>query len=321
MRIPNTVIAVLGPTAVGKTHVGQSVALELGGEVVSADSMQVYRGMDIGTAKTPAGERVVPHHCIDLVAPGTPYSAALYQHDARAAIDGILARGSVPILVGGTGLYARAALDDMRFPTGETDTPERRRYETLAEEIGSIALHDLLAERDPGSAALVHPNNVRRVIRALEMADEGTSYADQAAGFKQRLCVYPTVFIGLTMERRALYARIDRRVDEMIDSGLLDEVRGLLGAGYRDALTASQAIGYKELVPVIEGTTPLPEAVDAIKRATRRYAKRQLTWFRADPRITWTDVTDLSPADSVEQVLELIESCEPQTPIADQLRG
>lgn len=304
-------IAIVGPTAVGKSAAAEAVALALGGEVVSADSMQVYRGMDIGTAKTPECERRVPHHCVDIAEPGSAYSAALFQADARGAIESISARGLVPIVCGGTGLYVRAALDEFAFPAGELDTPARRGYEDLAVELGPDRLHAVLAGRDPDGAAAIHPHNVRRVIRALEMADLGVSYADQAARFSARTAHYPgTRFVGLTMDRQALYERIDRRVDAMLDAGLLDEVERLLDAGLRSALTAAQAIGYKELVPVVDGVAELPGAVEAIKRGTRRYAKRQLTWFRADPRIAWLDVTGLSSDDAAAALLGLLESTE-----------
>lgn len=315
---PDTVIAIVGPTGVGKSALAEEVALTLRGGIVSADSMQVYRGMDVGTAKVPLSERRVGYHCIDIADPGADYSAALFQHDARTAIRDILHAGHTPVLVGGTGLYVRAALDDMRFASGDLTSATRADYEAIAAEEGAAALHALLSTRDPGSAALIHPNNVRRVVRALEMADEGVSYAQQAAGFKDRVSVFPTVFIGMTMDRRCLYERIDARVDAMFGEGLLDEVRALLSAGYRDAVTAAQAIGYKELVPVIEDGAPLAEAVSAIKQATRRYAKRQLTWFRADPRIHWIDVTDMSPTQATTHALQLIESSEPTAPMATQ---
>jgi tRNA dimethylallyltransferase len=303
------VIAVVGPTAVGKSAVAERLAVALGGEIVSADSMQVYRGMDIGTAKTPTDERRVPYHCVDLVEPGAPYSAALYQRDARAALADIDARGLVPVLVGGTGLYVRAALDEMEFPMGEYLSPVRAALEEQAQRLGRDGLHRLLEDRDPASAALIHPNNVRRVVRALELLQTGgPTYAEQAAHFAERRGAVPAVIVGLTMQRSALYARVDARVDEMMSAGLLEEVSALLELGYRDALTAGQAIGYKELVPVIEGTEGLAEAVDSIKQATRRYAKRQLTWFRADPRVRWIDVTELSLGDSVSAALALIES-------------
>ena len=303
-------LAVVGPTASGKTALAEALALRIGGEIVSADSMQVYRGMDVGTAKQPPAERIVEYHCLDLVEPGVPYSAARYQVDARAAIDDILARGLTPVVAGGTGLYVRAALDDLSFPHGETGAEPRHHYEALAEKLGPEGLHELLAERDPRSAALIHPNNVRRTVRALEMHDEGVSYAEQAAGFSRRRSLYPTLFIGLDMERDTLYERIGARVDKMMAKGLLEEVAGLLGHGYADALTAAQAIGYKELVDVVERGADLTEAVETIKRSTRRYAKRQLTWFRADPRIEWLDVTGSSREQTLSEALRLVESSE-----------
>ncbi|MBN1192533.1 MAG: tRNA (adenosine(37)-N6)-dimethylallyltransferase MiaA [Coriobacteriia bacterium] len=302
-------IAIVGPTAVGKSTVADLIAHKLHGEIISADSMQVYRGMDIGTAKTPAAQRLVPHHCIDLVDPGEAYSAALFQRHARTAVADISSRGLRAIVAGGTGLYVRAALDEFEFPAGDLSSENRLALELRAAEKGPLALHAQLAEADPAAAARIHPHNVRRTIRALEMLAEGKSYGDQSADFAQRKSHYPgTTFFGLTMDRPALYSRIDSRVEAMLDEGLLDEVAGLLAAGYRDALTAMQAIGYKELVPVVEGVTPLAEAVESVKRSSRRYAKRQLTWFRADPRIAWLDVTDLSPETASAAVIDLLES-------------
>ncbi len=298
------VAAIVGPTGVGKSAVAEDVALSLRGEIVSADSMQVYRGMDIGTAKVPISERRVPYHCIDLVAPGATYSAAVFQRDARRAIASCASRDVPPVVCGGTGLYVRAALDDLTFADGaQSDNTVRERYERIVSEQGPDALHTLLAERDPAAAAAIHPHNVRRVVRALEMHERGDPYGRRTAGLSRRQSIYDTVFVGLTMERARLYALIDERVDAMCDGGLIDEVRTLLAMGFRTALTSAQAIGYKELVPVVEGYADLDDAVDAIKRATRRYAKRQLTWFRADPRISWVDVTHLSHAERSEAVL------------------
>jgi len=305
---PVDVLAIVGPTAVGKTAVAEEIAVRLRSEIVSADSMQVYRGMNVGTAKPDPAQRRVPYHCIDVVAPDEQFSAALYQAQARQAIGEISARGRVPVLVGGTGLYVRAALDDWAFPRGEQrNNSVRAQYEALAAEQGGSALHRLLAKRDPASAALVHPNNVRRVVRALEMLDEGSSYAEQHAGFSVRESVYNARIFGLTMERSTLYDRIDSRVDEMIASGLVGEVERLLEAGFRDALTAAQAIGYKELVPVVEDGAPLGDAIETIKQASRRYAKRQLTWFKADSRIHWIDVTELSVSETADRVLSALD--------------
>lgn len=296
------VIAVVGPTASGKSAVADLVAEALGSEVVSADAMQVYRGMDIGTAKTPVSERRVPLLLVDVADPTEPYSAALYQRDSRRAIDRLRAEGRVPVLCGGTGLYVRAALDEMEFPHGEVDGTARQRYQDLAGKLGPEGVHSLLAERDPESAALIHPHNVRRVVRALEMLDEGVSYARQSAGFSEPREHYPSLQFALTMDRARLYARIDARVDAMMRAGLLDEVRGLMDAGAADALTSRQAIGYKELIDALEGRCTIGEAVDLIKLRSRRYAKRQLSWFRRDPRITWLDM-DVLDADGAARLI------------------
>ncbi len=302
------VLAVVGPTGVGKTALAEEVAVRLGSEIVSADSMQVYRGMDIGTAKPSPSERRVPYWCLDVVEPGTPYSAALYQVAARDAIENISARSLTPVLAGGTGLYVRAALDDLSFPAGEQeDNPVRRQYEEYAETHGADALYELLVERDPDSAAVVHQNNTRRVIRALEMLDAGIPYAEQRAGFSTRESIYDTGLFGLTMDRERLYARIDNRVDAMVRAGLLGEVEALLDSGLRSTLTASQAIGYKEFVPVVEGQAELEDAVAAVKQASRRYAKRQLTWFRADPRVVWLDMDTLTLEQAAESVIGTLD--------------
>lgn len=301
------VIAVVGPTASGKSAVADLVAEALGSEVVSADAMQVYRGMDIGTAKTPVSERRVPLLLVDVADPTEPYSAALYQRDSRREIDRLRAEGRVPVLCGGTGLYVRAALDEMEFPRGEVDGAARQRYQDLAGKLGPEGVHALLAERDPESAALIHPHNVRRVVRALEMLDEGVSYARQSAGFSKPREHYPSLQFALTMDRARLYARIDARVDAMMRAGLLDEVRGLMDAGAADALTSRQAIGYKELIDALEGRCTIGEAVDLIKLRSRRYAKRQLSWFRRDPRITWLDMDVLDAGGAARLIVDALD--------------
>lgn len=301
------VIAVVGPTASGKSAVADLVAEALGSEVVSADAMQVYRGMDIGTAKTPVSERRVPLLLVDVADPTEPYSAALYQRDSRREIDRLRVEGRVPVLCGGTGLYVRAALDEMEFPRGEVDGAARQRYQDLAGKLGPEGVHALLAERDPESAALIHPHNVRRVVRALEMLDEGVSYARQSAGFSKPREHYPSLQFALTMDRARLYARIDARVDAMMRTGLLDEVRGLMDAGAADALTSRQAIGYKELIDALEGRCTIGEAVDLIKLRSRRYAKRQLSWFRRDPRITWLDMDVLDAAAAARLIIDALD--------------
>jgi len=289
---PPIVVAIMGPTAVGKSAVAHRVATLLDGEIVSADSMQVYRGMDTGTAK-PMLDGTIRHHCIDLVDPGKPFSAAMYQQEARQAIQDICNRGRIPILVGGTGLYVRAALEDFRFPTGSIDSPSRVALEADARRLGSLALHERLRRLDPDSAECIHPNNVRRVIRALEMAAQGLSYSERHAEFVTPKDIYRALRFGLSMDRKILYAAIDARVQSMLSNGLLDEVKALVDAGYAEALTSIQAIGYKEFLPVLEGTVDLEAASAAVAQATRRYAKRQLSWLRGDRRIQWIEMTDI----------------------------
>ena len=286
------VIAIVGPTAVGKSAVADIVAQSLETDVLSVDAMQVYRGMDIGTAKTPVHERLVPLLLVDLVDPEETYSAALFQRDARREIDAHLSQSKAVVLCGGTGLYLRAALDEMSFPTGEISSDARNVYERYEAEHGAHALHELLAERDPSSAALIHEHNVRRVIRALEMLDSGVSYAEQQAGFSSYTSHYEARYFGLTMDRERLYERINARVDTMLASGLIEEVARLMSEGAGPALTARQAIGYKELIEYLEGRSTLEEAVELIKRRSRRYAKRQLSWFKRDGRITWISMDD-----------------------------
>jgi len=240
-------VAIVGPTAVGKSDVADRLAARLSSEVLSCDAMQIYRGMDIGTAKMSPDECTAPLRLVDIVEPGVAYSAALYQADARAHVERLLGSGCLPVFCGGTGLYLKAALDEMDFPSGELEDDRRVGYQELAERIGEEALHALLAERDPESAAVIHPHNVRRVIRALEMHDDGVSYAQQKSQFSVPREHYHALWFGLTRNREVLYERINLRVDLMFEQGLVDEVRGLMGQGLGDALTSMQAIGYKEM--------------------------------------------------------------------------
>lgn len=286
------VIAVVGPTGSGKSAVAQRVAELLDGEIISADSMQIYRELNVGTAKVPPQNRSVPYHCIDMISISESYSAARYQHDAREAIESIAQRGRVPMLCGGTGFYVRAALDEMDFAPGEQeDNPVRAAYEELFEREGQDALYQLLLERDPAAQDCVHPHNVKRVIRALEVIDSGELYSQRTARLAQKKSYYPTLMCGLNYPRPELYKRLDERVDGMVDAGLADEVRRLRAAGLSETLTASAAIGYKEFNDYFEGLCSLEEALDTIKQNTRRYAKRQLSWFRGDERVKWFERT------------------------------
>lgn len=314
---PYRVVAVVGPTASGKSALADELSLRLGGEVVSADAMQVYRGMDIGTAKTPVSERRVPLHCVDLVPVDSAFSVALYAEHAHAAIDGLLKRDMVPVVCGGTGLYVRAALEEMDFPPGDqTENPVRAAYARLAEEIGPDALYARLVERDPESAALIHPNNVRRVIRAFELLEQGTTYACEHSTLHVRRDRHPTLYLGLNLNREVLYERINARVDRMVGEGLLAEVESLVAQGLGDALTSRQAIGYKEMLEVVRGEATLDDAVERIKTATRRYAKRQLTWFRSDERIHWLDATRADVSSLADEAMGLLER--PESESADQ---
>ena len=286
------VLAIVGPTAAGKTALTLSLADSLGGEIVSADSMQVYKGMDIGTAKPTLAERArVVHHLLDVRDPGEAFSAADYQHLARAAVEDIVKRGKFPIFSGGTGMYIRAAIDDYNFVAISNDWRVRDELRREARETGLSQLYARLAYIDPPVASRVHTNDARRIIRALEVFQiTGRPLSFWEAQKDARQAVYDAVFIGLDRPRAELYARIDQRVEAMVATGLVDEVRDLLGRGM--SFVAHQALGYKEVIPFLEGRCSLEETKEMLKRETRRYAKRQLTWFRADARVQWIDARD-----------------------------
>lgn len=308
---PNTLIAVVGPTASGKTALAIALAKELGGEIVSADSMQIYRGMDIATAKpTPEEMAEVPHHLIGFWPPEKPFSVAQYAILAREKIDGILRRGRVPVLCGGTGLYIKAIVDHIQYEeeTGE-DAALRERLRRQAQDEGNLAVWRQLQAMDPKTAERIHPNNLGRVIRAIEvMQVSGRSIREQEERSRQAPCPYHVIQIGLRYRNREnLYERIGRRVDAMAEAGLPEEARAVRQQGL--TATAAQAIGYKELYDWMDGTLPLEEALENLKRSTRRYAKRQLTWFGADARIRWIEPDALQAGETVtEQAMKIIEN-------------
>lgn len=308
---PNTLIAVVGPTASGKTALAIALAKELGGEIVSADSMQIYRGMDIATAKpTPEEMAEVPHHLIGFWPPEKPFSVAQYAVLAREKIDDILRRGRVPVLCGGTGLYIKAIVDHIQYEeeTGE-DAALRERLRRQAQDEGNLAVWRQLQAMDPQTAERIHPNNLGRVIRAIEvMQVSGRSIREQEERSRQAPCPYHVLQIGLRYRNREnLYERIGRRVDAMAEAGLLEEARAVRQQGL--TATAAQAIGYKELYDWMDGTLPLEEALENLKRSTRRYAKRQLTWFGADARIRWIEPDALQAGETVtEQAMRIIEN-------------
>ncbi len=283
---PGPVLAVVGPTAAGKTELALAVAEQLGAEVVSADAMLVYRGMDIGTAKpTPAERARVPHHLVDLVEPGEEFSVARFQPLARGAIAEVLGRGRVPLLVGGSGLYFQAVVDDFVFPP--TDQAVRARLEAEAAQVGLPELYARLAAADPAAAARVQPGNLRRTVRALEVIElTGRPFSSFRAAMDNPVSRYRLTVVGLDPGTELLRARVAERVAAMARSGLVDEVRRL--ARQPLSRTARQALGYKELLDAMEQDTPVPEALEAVVRRTRAYARRQLAWFRRDPRVRWS---------------------------------
>ena len=302
------ILCIVGPTASGKTALAQKLAVCYDGEVVSADSMQVYRGMDIGTGKITPSEQIVPHHCIDIVDPGQPFSAALYQRKARESFDDIESRGKASVLCGGTGFYVRAAIDDYVFPKGEQVGNETRdRFNEFARARGNDELWSYLEERDPKSARLISVNDTKRIVRAFELLEDGTSYAEQKEKLAHIPQLYPAVFIGLAVDPTVLAGRINRRVDKMAEDGLVEEVQSLLERGFREGITSPQAIGYKEIVSYLDGDCLLEEALDSIKLATRRYAKRQRTWFRKDKRIHWIDANALDLDEMLNASIDVID--------------
>lgn len=285
-------LCVAGPTASGKTALSLALARCLDGEIVSCDSMQVYRGMDIGTAKPSPDERGgIPHHMLDVAEPTEDYSAARYAREADEAIRGVLARGKHPIVAGGTGLYLRALVSGLHDAAPDDGGQSRARFAAYLGERGEDALHALLADADPETAARLSPKDHRRVIRALEVhALTGTPLSEHHRRARSNPPRYETLTLGLRCPDRAeLYARIGARVDDMMRRGLLDEVRALLDAGVPAGCTAMQAIGYKELTDVLAGLVPLETAVEDVKTATRRYAKRQKTWFNRQWDVLWLD--------------------------------
>ncbi|HEY1916082.1 MAG TPA: tRNA (adenosine(37)-N6)-dimethylallyltransferase MiaA [Streptosporangiaceae bacterium] len=280
------VIAVVGPTAAGKSGLGLALARALGGEVINADSMQLYRGMDIGTAKlTPAERGGVPHHLLDIWDVTQAANVADYQRLARAAVDDTLARGLVPILVGGSGLYVRAVLDDLRFPGTDPDLRARLEAELAAH--GPAPLHERLAERDPAAAGSILPSNGRRIIRALEVIE--LSGGPFSATMPDYASLYPAEQIGLLLDRGDLDLRIAARAERMFGQGFVEEVRQLEQRGLRDGLTASRALGYAQVLRCLAGEWTQDQALAETVRATKRFARRQESWFRRDPRVTWLD--------------------------------
>ena len=285
---------IVGPTAVGKTKYAVQIARKLNGEIVSADSMQIYRFMDIGSAKPTEEEQAAArHHLVDAVDPREPFSVAQYRHMAKECIEDIFQRDKLPVISGGTGLYVNALIYDMDFSAPPADLEQREKYRKTAEEKGPQYLHDILNDIDPDAAARIHPNNVRKVIRAIEAAKSGEKIPSFETSFRST-SDYRCILIGLQRDRAELYDRINRRVDQMISDGLEDEIRSLMSMGLSSSDISMKGIGYKEMIDAMNGRITMEEATELIKRNSRRYAKRQMTWFRRYPDIRWFDLSENS---------------------------
>ena len=284
-------IILAGPTASGKSELSLRLAKDLSGEIVSADSMQVYRGMDIGSAKLPMSQRRgIPHHLLDICDPEEDYNVVRFQKEARKAMAGIYERGHVPILVGGTGFYIQAVLYDIDFTEQEEDGALREELERKAREEGPEALHKELARLDPEAALAIHPNNIKRVVRAMEFAlKTGERISVHNETERQKESPYRFAFFVLNRPRQELYERIDQRVDEMMEEGLLSEVQALYERGFQPDQVSMQGLGYKQLLQYFTGSLSLEEAVYQIKRDTRHFAKRQLTWFKRERDTIWVN--------------------------------
>ena len=301
----NQLIIIVGPTAVGKSALGIDLARSINGEIISADSVQVYRELNIGSAKPGLREQQnIPHHLIDFLNPDQPYTAAQFQLEAAVLIKSIRERGRVPILLGGTGLYVRALLDNYRFMEGGSSHLRKKWQDFLAEE-GKEALFAALQQYDPQSAARLHPNDVLRVIRALEVYElTGKTLSSQRPSPENSYPVLAdsVIYVGLNAPREILYQRINQRSEQMLTEGLLAETREILGKGYSPQLKPLQSIGYRHAIWHLQGLVTREEMLRLLQRDTRHFAKRQLTWFRRDPRIKWYDITQTSIENIVEKI-------------------
>lgn len=284
-------IILSGPTAVGKSDLSIALAKKINGAIISADSMQVYRHMDIGSAKIkPEEMQGIPHYLIDILMPDEEFHVVKFQEYAKKALNEIYANHQIPIVVGGTGFYIQALLYDIDFTEEKEDTAYRTQLETLAKERGNAYLHHMLEQVDEASAKAIHPNNVKRIIRALEFYHKsGKKISEHNEAERQKESPYEFAYFVLDDDRKKIYHRIDVRVDKMLDAGLLDEVRRLKDMGYTKDFVSMQGLGYKEILDYLEGNLSLEEAVYILKRDTRHFAKRQLTWFRREREVLWIE--------------------------------
>ncbi|MDO5539868.1 MAG: tRNA (adenosine(37)-N6)-dimethylallyltransferase MiaA [Eubacteriales bacterium] len=294
-------IILTGPTAVGKTNLSIALAKAINGEIISADSMQVYRGMDIGSAKiTPEEMQGVPHYLIDELEPDEEFHVVKFKNMARKYMEQIYEKGKIPILTGGTGFYIQSVLYDINFTENSSDAVYRTELEQLAKEHGAEYLHRMLAEVDPDSAGDIHANNVKRVIRALEYYhDSGQPISVHNRQERQKESPYAAVYFVLNEERSRLYERINQRVDTMLEQGLVDEVRRLRARGFTSDMVSMQGLGYKEILDYLDGKCSLEDAVYRLKRDTRHFAKRQITWFKREKNVCWVQKEDFEDQDAV----------------------
>ena len=299
MAEKKNLVILTGPTAVGKTKLSIELAKRIGGEIISADSMQVYKYMDIGSAKImPEEMDGVVHHLIDVLEPTEEFDVFRFQQMAKAKMQEVYERGNIPIIVGGTGFYIQAVLYDIDFAQSDADEKLRRELEDTAEKIGAHALHEMLCEVDPEAAEEIHENNVKRVIRAIEYYRQtGKKISEHNKEQREKESPYNFCYFVLNDDRARLYERIDIRVDQMLKAGLVEEVQALLAKGCRRESTAMQGLGYKEIIDYIQGKTDLDRAVYLIKRDTRHFAKRQITWFKREKEVVWVPRHEIGPED------------------------
>lgn len=297
----NKILVIVGPTAVGKTYVSIELAKKFNTEIISADSMQVYKYMDIGTAKVTEEEACgIKHHMLDLVYPNEEFSVSEFQKIAEKHIDNLIDNDKLPIVIGGSGLYVNSLLYDLDFGKVKSDEKVKKYYTDFYNEHGTEKLHELLVNVDSEAAAKIHKNNVKRVIRALEVCHiTGKKFSEMNTDIRKPSEKYNCIIIGLEMDRDILYQRINKRVDIMVENGLIEEVKSLLDKGYDRNLVSLQGIGYKEIIDYLEEKTTKQDAIDILKTNTRRFAKRQFTWFKADSNIKWFDLTNLDKIDKV----------------------
>ncbi len=304
----NKLAIIAGPTAVGKTKISVELAKRISGEIISADSMQVYRGMDIGTAKvTPEETCGIPHHLIDILDPTEDFNVVEFAKRAKEAILSIQQRDRIPILVGGTGFYIQAVLYDIDFTENDNDMSFRHALEEEAKEKGPLALHERLASVDPEAAKAIHPNNVKRVIRALEFFEKSRlKISDHNREQNEKESPYDYKYFALTNDRAKIYENIEKRIDIMLDQGLVDEVRALLERGVSRDRVSMQGLGYKEIAAYLDNEISLEEAVYILKRDTRHFAKRQLTWLKREPDVIWFDKSGLTDEEIIDRMAGLI---------------